>query len=117
MEADKQLLSAPYRWGTKIAGWTQQSAGKFVVRWGVFGHVKERDFFSFGGPDLADRVGQFEGLRAAKSFLARIDLFNNGSMGIRKNLLRFGTAPSAIAVVIPIDFGCHVELLVLASSS
>lgn len=70
VEADKQLLSAPYRWGTKFAGWTQQGAGQFVVRWGVFLHVKESDLFSFGRPDLADRVSQFEGLRAAQSFFA-----------------------------------------------
>ncbi len=70
VEADKQLLSAPYRWGTKIASWTQQGARKFVVRRGIFFHVEESDFFSFGGPDLVDRVSQFEGLRAAQPFLA-----------------------------------------------
>jgi hypothetical protein len=108
VEADKQLLSTPNRWGAKIAGWTQQCAGKFVVRWGVFLHVKKADLFSFGGPDLADRMSQFERLVASQSFFTRIDLFDNGRVGIRKNLLRFGTAPSAIAVVIPVNFGCHL---------
>ena len=52
-------------------------------------------------------ANKFQGFFFTALGLARVNLFDDRGIGIRKKLLRLGATHSAIAMVVPVDTGCH----------
>ena len=56
-----------------------------------------------GDPQLASLAGQGKRLLGVVRVFLGIDLFDDRCTGLGKEPLRFGTAGSAVAVVVPVD--------------
>jgi len=103
IKSDEQPITRPNGRGTQISGWADQVLFQLGLGGGIILHVEVEDFLPFGHKYVSHGPGQLDSLCRTDLLLAGMNLFDDASRPIGKELLRAPTGDSTRAMIVPVD--------------
>ena len=104
VETDDQRFALAKRGSAQVAGGTEQQFLEGLRIRLVFLEIHVHDLLAFRHVHLVDLLHQGQRIISLKRGLPGVYFFGCFNLSVRKKLLRFSTALSALPMVTPIDF-------------